>query len=80
MKCCCYIDMLLLQDGSTALHDACYNGYTKIVEILLMKNADISATDEVSDKQDKICIIVNDLLESEVQLELIEFSISKIGS
>ena len=66
MKCCYYIDMLLLQDGSTALHDACYNGYTKIVETLLMKNADISATDNVSDKQYKICIIV--LLESEVQL------------
>ena len=42
--------MLLLQYGNTALHLACYNGYTEIVEILLMNNADISATNKVSDK------------------------------
>ena len=42
--------MLLLQDGWTALHLACYNGHTEVVEILLMNNADISATNKVSDK------------------------------
>ena len=68
MKCCYYIDILLLQFGSTALHKACYNGHTKVVEILLLNNADISATNKVSDKRYKICIIVSVLLESEVQL------------
>ena len=62
------INVLLLQAGWTALHCACYNGYTKVVEILLLKNADISATNKVSDKKYKICIIVSVLLESEVQL------------
>ena len=60
--------MLLLQHGWTPLHLACYNGRTGIVEILLMNNADISATNKVSDKRYKICIIVSVLLESEVQL------------
>ena len=50
MKCCYYNDMLLLQVGNTALHLACYNGCTEVVEILLMNNADISATNKVSDK------------------------------
>ena len=68
MKCCYYIDMLLLQDGWTALHHACRYGYTKVVEVLLMNNADISAINKVSDKRYKICIIVSVLLESEVQL------------
>ena len=68
MKCCHYIDMLLLQDGSTALHSACFKGHTKVIEILLMKNADISATNKVSDKRYKLCIIVSVLLKSEVQL------------
>ena len=68
MKCCYYIVMLLLQFGYTALHWACRHGYTGVVEILLMNNADISATDKVSDKRYKICIIVSVLLESEVQL------------
>ena len=68
MKCCYYIDMLLLQAGFTALHFACYNGHTGVVEILLMNNADISVTNKVSDKRYKICIIVSVLLESEVQL------------
>ena len=68
MKCCYYIDMLLLQDGWTALHLACRLGHTKVVEILLMNNADISATNKVSDKSYKVCIIVSVLLESEVQL------------
>ena len=68
MKCCYYIDMLLLQDGDTSLHLACYYGHTKVVEILLINNADISATNKVSDKRYKICIIISVLLESEVQL------------
>ena len=50
MKYCYYNDMLLLQDGDTALHLACYYGRTEVVEILLMNNADISATNKVSDK------------------------------
>ena len=50
MKCCYYNDMSLLQNGSTALHLACYRGHTEVVEILLMNNADISATNTVSDK------------------------------
>ena len=46
-----YIDMLLLQNGWTALHLACRWGHTGAVEILLMNNADISATNKVSDKK-----------------------------
>ena len=68
MKCCHYIDMLLLQDSWTALHLACRWGHTKVAEILLMNNADILATNKVSDKRYKICIIVSALLESEIQL------------
>ena len=41
--------MLLLQGGSTALHHACSNGHTKVVKHLINNNADISATDIVSD-------------------------------
>ena len=41
--------MLLLQDGSTALHIACFYGHTKVAEVLLMNNADLSATNKVSD-------------------------------
>ena len=41
--------MLLLQNGWTALHLACYHEYTKVAEVLLMNNADLSATDKVSD-------------------------------
>ena len=50
MKCCYYIDMLLLQDGVTPLHIACSDGHTETVNLLLNNNADISATDNVSDK------------------------------
>ena len=50
MKCCYYIDMLLLQNGWTALHYACGNGHTETVKLLLNNNADISATNNVSDK------------------------------
>ena len=49
MICCYYIDMLLLQDGKTALHHACSNGYTEVVKHLINNNADVSATDNVSD-------------------------------
>ena len=79
MKCYYYTNMLLLQDSDTALHKACYWGHTKVVEILLMNNADISATNKVSDKRYKICIIVSVLLESEVQLanySIINYSLS----
>ena len=49
MKCCYYNDMLLLQDSWTALHFACRNGHVEVVKLLMSNNADISATDEVSD-------------------------------
>ena len=49
MICCYYIDMLLLQSGMTALHWACSNGHTEVVKYLINNNADISATDIVSD-------------------------------
>ena len=49
MICCYYIDMLLLQGGRTALHYACRNGHTEIVKYLINNNADVSATDNVSD-------------------------------
>ena len=42
--------MLLLQGGDTALHYACIDGYTEIVKYLLTNGADISATNNVSDK------------------------------
>ena len=41
--------MLLLQGGGTALHWACRNGHVEIVKYFLNNNADISATDDVSD-------------------------------
>ena len=41
--------MLLLQDGWTALHLACNKGHAEVAEMLLMNNADFSATDKVSD-------------------------------
>ena len=50
--------MLLLQNGNTALHIACLNGYTELVEYLLTNGADISATNDVSDKiYHEFCII-----------------------
>ena len=42
--------MLLLQDGWTALHIACVNGYTKVVQYLLTNGANLSATDKVNHK------------------------------
>ena len=47
--CCYYIDILLLQAGQTALHVACRKGHLEVVKHLLNNNADISATDNVSD-------------------------------
>ena len=50
MKCCCYyIDILLLQANSTALHYACIGGHVEIVKFLISNNADISAANVVSD-------------------------------
>ena len=43
--------MLLLQDGWTALHYACFNGKTKVVQYLLTNGANLSATDKVNHKQ-----------------------------
>ena len=42
--------MLLLQDGNTALHIACLNGYTEVVQYLLTNGANLSATDKVNHK------------------------------
>ena len=41
--------MLLLQGGQTALHKACMYGHVDVVNHLIKNNADISATDIVSD-------------------------------
>ena len=41
--------MLLLQYGDTALHEACRKGHVEVVKLLMSNNADISATDKVSD-------------------------------
>ena len=41
--------MLLLQHGGTALHRACMNEHLEVVKHLLNNNADISATNNVSD-------------------------------
>ena len=49
MKCCYYIDMLLLQDGWTALHRACMYGQVEVVKLLISNNADIAATTNVSE-------------------------------
>ena len=49
MICCYYIDMLLLQGDMTALHCACSRGHIEVVKHLINNNADISATDNVSD-------------------------------
>ena len=42
--------MLLLQDGNTALHFACSNGHTEVVQYLLTNGANLSATDKVNHK------------------------------
>ena len=57
--------MLLLQNGNTALHIACLNGHTEIVKCLLTNGADISATNDVSDKiYHEFCIIVSCFINS----------------
>ena len=48
MKCCLYIDTLLLQNGNTALHIACSIGRIEIIKYLLSKGADVSAENDVS--------------------------------
>ena len=62
MKCCYYIEMLLLQGGCTALHCACMNGQVEIANFLINNNADISATDNVSDYVVAVFIIVYNLV------------------
>ena len=57
MICCYYIDMLLLQDGWSALHYACRYGHTEVVKHLINNNADISATKNVSDYAVAVFII-----------------------
>ena len=43
--------MLLLQNGWTALHVACANGKTEVVQNLLTNGANLSATNKVNHKQ-----------------------------
>ena len=43
--------MLLLQSGWTALHSACFNGRTEVVQYLLTNGANLSATNKVNHKQ-----------------------------
>ena len=50
MKCCYYIDMLLLQIGWTALHRVCNNGHVEVVKLLISNNADVEATSDVSER------------------------------
>ena len=50
MKCCYYIDMLLLQAGFTALHNACISGHVEVVKLLISNNADVAATTNVSER------------------------------
>ena len=57
MKCCYYTDMLLLQDGYTALHFTCSNGDIEVVKHLISNKADISATTNVSDYV--VCLLYN---------------------
>ena len=42
--------MLLLQDDWTALHYACANGKTEVVQYLLTNAANLSATNKVNHK------------------------------
>ena len=42
--------MLLLQNGSTALHITCFNGHTEVVQYLLTNGANLSATNKVNHK------------------------------
>ena len=50
MKCCYYIDMLLLQYGLTALQWACINGHVEVVKLLISNNADVAVTTNVSER------------------------------
>ena len=48
--------MLLLQDGWTALHIACYNGRTEVAKYLLTNGANLSATNKVGKLQNRFYI------------------------
>ena len=61
MKCCYYIDMLLLQLGRTALHLASQRGHVEVVKFLIDNKAGISATTSVSDYVVAMFIIVYNL-------------------
>ena len=51
--------MLLLQNGWTALHIACMYGKLEVARHLINNNADISATDNVSDCSMFIVYVAN---------------------
>ena len=38
---------MLMQDGTTALYTACKEGHSRVVELLLQHNADITLSREV---------------------------------
>ena len=47
--CCYYNDVFSIQHGMTALHYACSNGCTEVVNYLIYNAPNISAPDSVSD-------------------------------
>ena len=59
---CCYIDILLLQGGYTPLHYASQKGHVEVVKLLINNQADISATDNVSDYVVAMFMIVYNLV------------------
>jgi ankyrin repeat protein len=48
----------LLKDGLTALHKACANGHSAVVEAFLAKGACIEENDQVSSLVGKVCVCV----------------------
>ena len=56
--------MLLLQNGWTALHRACYYGHTEVVKCLLTNGANLSAINKVGKLQNRFVhwLIINSVI------------------